>query len=362
MAGSNNLTLAVAGSRKTQSIVEECAAADKSARILVLTYTTVNQLELRSRLAQHAGDHPGIEVQGWFSFLIAHFVRPFVPFFFPGARVRGFDNDSFYQQGVRTDQKRRYFTSEGHVRKVHLAHLAYLVNEKSLGAPIERLEQLFDRIYIDETQDLNGYDLEVLKLLFDSGVDIRLVGDVRQATLTTSPQERKNSSYARMGVWKWFREQEQLGHLEIQQRNETYRCTAQVAALADSLFDSTWGFQPTVSLNEKLTGHDGVFLLHKADVESYLDSFQPLGLRVRKNVATDIPLTFMNFGEAKGIGRPHVVIVPTGAIADFLTKGKKLEDQQAASLYVAITRAEQSVAFILDNPGACQFEYWKPGG
>src|SRR5699024_7245916 len=126
---------------------------------LVLTYTTVNQSEIRSRLRKHAGSHPFIEVQGWFSFLISHFVRPFVPFMFPGTRVRGFDNESKYQQWVASTAKCRYFTQESQVRKVHLADLAHRVNTASDRAPIKRLEQLFDRIYIDEAQDLNGYDL-----------------------------------------------------------------------------------------------------------------------------------------------------------------------------------------------------------
>jgi DNA helicase-2/ATP-dependent DNA helicase PcrA len=42
---SNRLTLAVAGSRKTQGLVDSCKAADPSERILVLTYTSYNQRE-----------------------------------------------------------------------------------------------------------------------------------------------------------------------------------------------------------------------------------------------------------------------------------------------------------------------------
>lgn len=47
VSDNNHLTLAVAGSRKTQGIVDACAAADINERILVLTYTTANQEELK---------------------------------------------------------------------------------------------------------------------------------------------------------------------------------------------------------------------------------------------------------------------------------------------------------------------------
>jgi DNA helicase II / ATP-dependent DNA helicase PcrA len=48
----NRLTLAVAGGRKTQSIIDHCANAPAGRRILVLTYTRINQQELRARLSK----------------------------------------------------------------------------------------------------------------------------------------------------------------------------------------------------------------------------------------------------------------------------------------------------------------------
>jgi DNA helicase-2/ATP-dependent DNA helicase PcrA len=68
----------------------------------------------------------------------------------------------------------------------------------------------------------------------------------------------------------------------------------------------------------------------------------------------------MNFGEAKGLGREHVLIFPTEAIGDFMRSGTRLEDMQAARFYVAVTRAEQSVAVVLDKCGSSPFGYWSP--
>jgi hypothetical protein len=92
----NRLTLAVAGGRKTQSIVDSCLDAPRSRQILVLTYTQNNQRELTSRLAPHRPLQAHVEVQGWFSFLLGHWVRPYLPERFSGRRLHGlnFEGDS----------------------------------------------------------------------------------------------------------------------------------------------------------------------------------------------------------------------------------------------------------------------------
>lgn len=362
VTGSNHLTLAVAGSRKTQGIVDACAAANPSKRILILTYTTVNQLELRKRLAEHAGDRPNIEVAGWFSFLIANFVRPFLPYIYRDKRVEGFDFRSPPQQFTAVNLWSRYFNSEAQVRKVHLPQLAVRLEEASHQAGIRRLERIYDQVFVDEVQDLCGYDLEVLKLLMGSNIDIEMVGDVRQAILATNERESKNKRFMYMGIWEWFKAEQKAGRLSITQRVETWRCRPEIATLADSLFDTDWGFEPTVSMNKRETPHDGVFLIRDSDVDAYMAAFRPLVLRNSKVSARNFDyLPFMNFGEAKGLGRERVLIFPTKAIADFLTFRTQLEDKQAARFYVAVTRAEQSVAVVIDQWGKSAIEYWSPG-
>lgn len=358
----NHLTLAVAGSRKTQGIVDACAAMPKDRRVLVLTYTTVNQNELRDRLSSQAGDHPHIEVAGWFSFLIGNFVRPFLPFLYAGKRVRGFDFSSPPQRYLKKEDWNRYFNQHYEARKVHLPQLVTCIEEASGRAGIRRLERMYDQIFIDEVQDLCGYDLEILKLLMASQLSVEMVGDIRQAILATNPQEIKNKQFKFMNIWKWFQKEESAGRLAISQRPETWRCRPEVALLADSLFDNSWGFQKTVSLNAALTGHDGVFLIRPGDVASYLERYEPLVLRDSANSAKEYNyLNPMNIGVSKGLGVPRVLIFPTDAVKQFIEKGKALEPQQAAKFYVAVTRAEQSAVIVLDRAGSSGFPFWNPG-
>lgn len=353
------LNLAVAGSRKTQGIVDTCALEPKDKKILILTYTTANQVELRSRLTSVIGDHANIQVEGWFSFLINYFVKPYLPYSFPDAKVRGFDFDSPPRQGTRVTDKHRYFNPKGSVLKVHLPQLAHRVNEASGGQPLTRLGQMYDQIFIDEVQDLCGYDLDVLELLIKSGIRLHMVGDVRQAILATNERERRNSPYMYMNIWNWLKNCESQGLLSIQQNNITWRCRQEIASFADSLFSTDWGFDSTISNNSHSSGHDGIFLVKQLDVPRYLETYNPMFLRQTANSGRSLPYQFTNIGLSKGLTRERILILPTQAFKDFIVHNQVLADKQASMLYVAVTRAEQSVAFVVDDnvPG---YTTWTP--
>ena len=357
----NRLTLAVAGSRKTQGLVEACKAADVSERILVLTYTSTNQQELASRLDRLAGDHPHIEVGGWFSFLLQNFVYPFLPLLFPGGRIEGFDFDSPPQRYAPTGSWQRYFNERGEVRRRHLPELAVRINQAGDGVCLNRLQRVYDRIMIDEVQDLCGYDLEILDLLMGSTMVLEMVGDIRQAVLATNERETKHKKFMYMKIWNWFRAQEQAGRLLIEQRCETWRCAPEIAAFADSLFGPEWEFKPTVSLNIERTDHDGIFLITPEDVDEYNNRYHPILLRHSKASGRRFDhLECLNFGKAKGLQRPRVLIVPTTDIGRLIIAGNKLDDQQAANLYVGVTRAQHSVGFIIKPPKNSSIAVWTP--
>lgn len=356
----NNLLLAVAGSGKTRGIVEECASFPVDERILILTYTANNQRELVTQLARYAGTHCSIEVMGWFSFLLRRFVRPFLPYSFPGKRLQGFDFKSEPQTGTTLESFHRYFNNSGQARRVHLPQLATRIDKASEGAAIRTICRIYDRIYIDEVQDLCGYDLEILKLLMAADIPMKAVGDVRQAVIATNPREAKNKKYMFMGIWTWFKEQEAEGALQIEQQCETKRCRIEIARFADALFDSSWGFESTISLNTATTDHDGIYLVREEHVPSYIDVHEPLFLRSTANSARNRDFDFMNFRISKGLTRNRVLVWPTAAIKSLIQKGAPLQQSQASDLYVAVTRASQSVAFVVDDPGQSDISIWSP--
>jgi DNA helicase II / ATP-dependent DNA helicase PcrA len=68
----------------------------------------------------------------------------------------------------------------------------------------------------------------------------------------------------------------------------------------------------------------------------------------------------MNIGIAKGLSVPRVLIGPTAGVVDFLRRGRQIGEVPSCSLYVAVTRAEFSVAFVADNPDRLGLRVWTP--
>jgi hypothetical protein len=354
------VTLAVAGSRKTQGIVEHCAGLPLARRVLALTYTQKNQQELLDRLARYAGDHLNIQVLGWFTFLLRHFAKPFLPFMFPGERVRGFNFEGMPFRMAKG--KARFLDKGGAVYRAELGRLAFELITASKGALIRRLEGIYDEILIDEVQDLSAYDWDILDALLGSSTEMWMVGDTRQAVLATNGRSSKNKKYAYADAINWFRSREKRGLVEISESAVTWRCHPQIAAFSDLIFDPSWAFPVTVSKNEAVTGHDGVFLIRGEHVPAYVSAYRPQGLRHSAASAKSLDLDFMNFKVAKGATFARVLIAPTSPISDFIRSGVSMEPLAASSFYIAVTRAEQSVAIVLDDPGSSNLQYWSPPG
>lgn len=354
----NQVTLAVAGSRKTQGIVERCASLPRERRILVLTYTQANQAEIRSRLKQYAGDHYNIEVMGWFSFLLSHFAKPFLPFKFPRQRVLGFNFDGRPNQ--KAIGKSRFLDSNGAVYACELGRLAHELVADSKGSLLRRLESIYDEILIDEVQDLSAHDWEIIDILLRSSTDIRMVGDIRQSVIATNFRSKKNAKYSYANAIVWFREREAEGLLEIEDSAITWRCQPHIAAFSDTIFDSTWAFPETQSRNNVVTDHDGVYLVSTRHVNAYVDKYRPQCLRHSVSSGKQFDLDFSNFKVSKGMTYERVLIIPTSPIAKFIKSGNYLEPTPASSFYVAVTRAKQSVAIVLDDAGASALPFWQP--
>ena len=358
----NRVTLAVAGSRKTQSIVDACTTGAPGIRRLALTYTRTGQAELEGRLRQVCSPGAVPEVMGWFSFLLRHVARPYLPRKFPGVRLRGLNFEGAPEGGRYASGRARYFDSEGRAYRLHLSKLAQEVSEASGGAVIDRLSHVYDEIYIDEVQDLTGCDLHIVKQLMDCPhIDVYMVGDVRQSVFDTNPQDPNLRQYRGVKMLDWFELHRSAGLLDVQHNAETWRSNQAVADFSDTLFPaSQFSFEPTVSKQSVVTGHDGVFAIRDVDAAAYLRAFSPQPLRASTATARDVDLPFLNFGKVKGLTFDRVIIYPTGPITAFLTEGTELKPKTACGLYVAVTRARYSVAFVVPDPSATALQPWSP--
>lgn len=358
MGSMNHLVLAVAGGRKTQSIVQACVDAPPDRKILVLGYTRASQDELVTRINSAAPFKRHVEVMGWYALLLRHFIRPYLPLKYPGHRLTGLNFDGEPAAGRYAAGAARYLDAQDRAYQLHLSKLALDVMEASGDAVIDRLQHIFDEIYIDEAQDLGGCDLDILESLFKSTIDVRLVGDMRQALLSTNVRDPRHKKYRFANLIEWFRLQEAGGLLGIEERPETYRSNQVIADFSDSVFENGGQYSPTVSRSTETHCHSGLFAVSSVDVPEYRRLYDPLCLRHGANSGGDLDLPYVSFGNAKGRTVEHVLIYPTAGIRSFLNSGTELEGRAACALYIAATRAQHSVAFILDEGALPQLTAW----
>lgn len=343
----NEAIIAAAGGGKTTRIVER--ALRSSERAALVTFTLENVEQLRREIYKRVAAIPSnIEVWPWFTFLIHELARPYQTAICD-SRIDGLtlvNGRSTQYVNEQKDPLNFYFPDGHNIYSDKLARFACVCNERTKGRVIRRLEERFDRIYIDEVQDLAGYDLDIVHMLLRSKVKLTLVGDHRQATLQTNNSAR-NKGYSRSRIVTKLEEWKVARLLEIGYETNTHRSNQLIATFADTLFPD----QPlTMSLNTLPTGHDGVFSIGTSQVGTYMGRFSPQVLRLDKK--TDcLGLPAMNYGIAKGRTFDRVLIFPHKSGGKWLRSGDLAHIAKSATkMYVGFTRARHSLTFVYDGP------------
>jgi DNA helicase-2/ATP-dependent DNA helicase PcrA len=346
MPSKNKVILASAGSGKTREIINRGKLGVDGNRVLYVSYTNNTVEDIRARLRKEKVGSERARVYTWYSFLLEHFVRPY-QMLLHGPRI---DNITF------TDRESNLKTSPVNVRQNFLngpraifsdkmsKFACHLIREKR-APTLSRLSEMYDAIYIDELQDLAHYDLDLLELLFESPINVILVGDYRQATLKTHEGKRRKQ-YEKEGIFHIIRYWAASGLLDLEYRTENFRSRQEICDFADSLFPEA---PTTVSRNTHATGHDGVFLVWESDVPAYVSRFSPQCLR--RNIKTKVyGGTALNFGAAKGLEFCRILIYPHSPFKRYLVTGDPSQLGGARTyVYVAITRARQSVGIVVND-------------
>ncbi|RNE48334.1 AAA family ATPase [Corynebacterium alimapuense] len=353
---------ACAGAGKTQSIIDRCVNDEKSTRRLIVTLTLTGQNELEGRLKEACSPARLPDVSGWYSFLIHHCIRPYLPLLFPNAKVMGFSfppDDSKdkkdrakYIRFQRGDSTLRYFDSNWCIFQETIENLAFAVMMEAGGLVEARLARIYDELVIDEAQDISRKGLDIIDLLLNqNALNFYSVGDTRQSLIDSSLFSPRNKSTDRLELINWYRSREKSGILQISELSTTYRSNALISHFSDSIFPPRFSFSPTRSANKAVTGHDGVFLVLKDDLDAYMKLYSPTPLRGSKATAKHLShLGFENIGQVKGRTFARVLIAATGPIDNFLKGKEYLVDKSACGFYVGVTRARYSVAIVPQKP------------
>jgi len=324
------------------------ALEDHARRVAMVTYTNNNANEIVGRFGKiRSGVPTHVDVGTWFGFLLRECARPYqtAKYDKPPIERLTFVNQRSAPYVAESNTARYYTSLSGGVYSDKIARFVIACEEESGGAVTRRLSRIYSHIYIDEFQDLAGWDLEVVRALLDSGIDLTLVGDPRQHIYSTNPA-KKNEQFLGANVTKLLDAWEADGLCTVESINVTHRCPQEVCDLTNQLWP---GMPDMTSAASPGDGHVGVYLVSENLVGRYLDEVRPQVLRHSRR-SNDYGAKALNFGQAKGLQFPHVLIVPTSPIRKFLKDGslrhvKKGRDR----LHVAITRAQRSVAFVYNG-------------
>lgn len=378
----NKLLIAGAGSGKTTYLINE-AIKLKGEKVLITTYTEANEQEITNKIIKRFKGIPShIKIQTWFSFLIQHGVKPYQGTFNEilfKKEIKGMLlNDGRY--GIKYKQiifgkeipipfkedgefEQHYFTSTNKIYSDRLSKFVVKSNAASTGEVISRISRIYPHIFIDEVQDLAGYDLEILKLLFQTHSNIFLVGDPRQVTYLTH-HENKYAKY-RDGKIKDFiiKECNKCIPYEIDEkslgnshRNNKIICDYSSKLYNPNEFSSIQPCNCQECRDYKIEA-EGIYLVREADVNDYLNLYNPVQLRWNSKQEVKTDYKYYNFGESKGKTFDRVIIYPTENMEKWVYNNKiELPFSTRAKFYVAITRAKYSVAIISNFPDGLELE------
>lgn len=343
MQSNNTVVVAAAGSRKTTLLVE-WALARSDKRILITTYTNEGINQIVSFIVAAVGYVPKhITVLTWYTFLLQDGVRPYRSYLTDRGRVESINFKSQRNTFAKRSNANAFYLDRGNnVYSEGVSDFVYECNKRSNGRVFNRIAAIYDCIFIDEAQDLAGYDLELVDCMFDSSIETIIMADPRQVTFTTN-KGQKNRQYKRSNVIEWFQKNRDDGKCVIDERNECYRSNQIICDFSDRLYPN---YPETISRNGTKTKHDGIFEVKPEEVHEYINTYHPKILRYNKKSET-MGYPALNIGLSKGQTFDRVLIFPTSPMKKYLQTKNISNAGDVAKLYVAVTRARYSAAFVV---------------
>lgn len=209
-------------------------------------------------------------------------------------------------------------------------------------------------MFIDELQDYAGWDLEIIRLLFESQLQVMCVGDYKQATYRTN-NAQKNSQYRDDKIRDYFVMLERKHLCSVSYANTTRRFNQEICDFINTIYtdeDTMISPEPTME-QESQPDNTGVYLVDLKYLNEYCDHYHPVILRYDKNVKISFQheCNVFNYGGAKGATYERTVIIPVGTTIPFIKEQKHISsDQTRSKFYVACTRAKHSVVIAMDKP------------
>lgn len=338
--GNKKLIHAVAGSGKTRLIVDN---VDPSKRNLIITYTETNQKILEQRLIRKFSRIPeDTHIFGVFEFLYSFCL---VPYFngrpkginFNYKKENRFDNNSIDKDGRIIHNQLSHALLESKLRynkkQIKLEHL-YL----------DRIDQFFDFIFVDECQDFESYDFDWMLSLSKLNASVYLLGDFYQKTYSTSLSGNKGKGI-HSDINKWFEAFEKNDFdVDITSLSNSHRCPPEICEfIKEKLGIDIESSKPKCDL-EKIK-----LLENRDEIDSVMRNDAIMKLFYQKSSQYDC--NSLNWGESKGGEFNNVCVVLNNTTWNHYEKDTLLNlvPSTKAKFYVACTRTLGNLYFIAEN-------------
>lgn len=366
----SKLLIACAGSGKTTAIVRESLKLTNK-RILITTFTDENTEEVKRKFYEENHFIPdNVSILPWFTFELRHLIRPFQGKYYD-RKINQINMVNSQSGIIRKNGKfiqipeskiGHYFDGTGKVYSDKLAKLSLKTINESKGKTLERLKRLFSVIFIDEVQDLAGYDLELLKLFMENGFSVIMAGDPRQKTYST----HFSAKYKKYNNDKVAFVKDMCGkHCLTDETtlNVSHRCAPKIIELASKLFPEYPESKSSVS-----TTDGEIYFVTAKTMESFLEYHKGI-VQLRydsKNKQTSQNYPVRNIGVVKGRSYDSVLIFPTkDMLKEILGEKVTLTAITRCKLYVALTRARYVLGIFVDEKTIkentnCKIMEWKP--
>lgn len=353
----NKLIIAGAGTGKTSYLISE--ALNKDEKTLITTYTINCKNEITDKIIKIKGYIPhNITVQTWFSLLLHNGVKPYKRSLniekvkgvslVPGRSGFRFNGRTGPVYWGEEHFDKFYFDSNNNIYTDKLSKLVIRLDDETKGKVIRRIESIYKNIFIDEVQDMAGYDLEFLKRLMNSNSNIILVGDPRQTVYKTH-YEQKYKKYSDGNIENFIKEECKKIECDIDNTtlNKCYRCHKDIINFVNEFYNDYTAMEST---NIAKKEHQGVFVIKENQVEEYIKKYNPVQIIYNSKTHTSKLSQTITMGKAKGATYNRVLLYPTGEFKKYIITGKgNINISTKNKLYVGMTRPVNSLTFVINE-------------
>ena len=368
MPSNKRIIKAAAGTGKTTLLIGEAVKNYQEGKVLYLTYTNANLNSMKCELMDSVGIIPkNIKCKTWTEFLLNECAKPYRKVM-GGPEIEGVNfcllGDIPRLKGISAANWRYYYDSYGRLYYERLAQFCHVILEASCGVIIDRLQKIYTTILIDEVQDMGGYDLKIIEAIYQSNLNLVVVGDHRQATYSTNSGPFL-SRYRGINIFNFFTEV--LKHDELESLDVCHRCPQIVCDLANTLYDDL-NMQSVTKVDDEDVG---TYLVNMDNVSKYLERYKPTVLyydiralrKFKSNLDNDFNFEAITFGKSKGLSFDNVLILPTKEMESHVIKGQhRMSDTVIAQFYVAITRSKKNVGILSKRLSYLEFlPRWEVG-